>query len=191
MRLESRSILQVALALSTLGLGGGCELAIPLVVAGTTSGPSDPMPGEFIPATMTMDLAESDGYVYDEPVGEVELFVPFELDLLSGFLLVGVEGSSSATTSIQIQTCDLARAGGDPYGGLDQPLPSEGMRDPLASSPCGDPAELIGACTDFGDCIHPASAQIERVATPAGDELRVDATWDNGNPLFLRFVEVP
>ena len=189
MRLDSRSILQVALALSTLGLGGGCELAIPLVVAETTGDSPEPVP-DFTTQVMTMELVESDGYLYDEPVSDLELYVPFELDLASGFLFVGVGGSANATTFIQIETCELSRGGGDPYGGLDQPLPSEGMEDPFVASPCGDSAQLIAACSDTGDCRNPETAELERVATPDGTELRVSATWDNGRPLTLRFAEV-
>lgn len=189
---KSQSILQVALALSTLGLGGGCELAVPLVVAGTTnSGPDEPIPGEFVPTSMSMELVESEGYVVDDEVGSLNLFVPFELDLLSGFLFVGVEGASTDVTGLHIGTCDLARGDGDPYGGLDQPVVDEpeGGR-PIATTPCGAPEELVGACDDFGTCTHPESVEMRRVATAGGTELELDASWGADRPLFLRFREV-
>lgn len=185
--MQQRTFVRVVLALATLWLGGGCEVAIPLIVAAET--PGEEPPTEVFPGSIPIELIDVAGHVITEDVGGLSVTAPTGLDAMSGFLFLQVEGSAMHTTSLQISTCDLS--GQDPYGGLEQPLPSEiPGEDPSAFSRCGDTSLLVAACSDDGTCANPEEVSMERVATPEGVELRIDAAWDETHALFLRFREV-
>lgn len=185
--MQPRTFVRVVLALATLWLGGGCEVAIPLIVAAETSGEEPPT--EVFPGSIPIELIDLDGHILTEPVGDLSVVAPSGLDAMSGFLFLTVDGSAMRTTSLQISTCDLS--GQDPYGGLEQPLPSEiPGEDPSGFSRCGDTSLLVGACADDGTCANPEVVSMERVGTPEGVELRIDAAWDDSHALFLRFREV-
>lgn len=191
----------VALALSAMLLGAGCEVAIPLIVAETVE-ESEPVPEPFLFEPVALEVVEASGFVVDQPVDGLELGVPEGFDRASGFFMVQVAGSPDVDT-ISVDSCS-GDGFEDPYGGLPggggggpRPTPeidagvppSDPLSDPSFATPCGEPRFLVTAC-GAAECVNPEQAVIERVETAGGTEVRVDVSWAGGQPMTLRVREV-
>lgn len=181
-------------AIGVAMIAGGCEIALPILIAETTK-PSEAEPEPLLPTSdvLAVELQDISG-----EIDGVTLAPPM-FTSASGTRfgdLVQISLITSEGVSVTVEVCDQAQSGGgDPYEGLGgdgsgrRGFAPDGGRpegEPMvAPSPCGvGPATLVACGTT---CTSALASDIDALVQSEADgrQLELDATLEGGGAVHL------